>query len=860
LKNSRRLLIGKTIAKEKIMISKHIFRSALFLFLMIIVWPTATPCAALNPYNVSLSAVIDASGNDANNDKKWDTIRFDSLSLLAYNAQPDGYNWRAAIEFDVSSIPSSADILSAVFRIRYNGANGMPAETLQFHSYAGDGLITFSDFEVSNQIGPLYNAFGPGSGKSFYEVPATSFVQSLLADHESYAGFMVMNRAWNQTAFYSRLGGPSYEPRLDITYAIPEPAVWSLLLSALGLLGIGRALRAASLFNFLKVAVFCLCLMLLAAPTFSAPLPWSDVSVVELGADGCDFDYDPLRELIYVSIPSQNEIVYISKNTKNIVHRQFVGSKPMGLDYAPLADRVFVALNQAAAVAEVNPDGNLVSEIVVGGSPGLGSSLAYDVVEGKANQIFVSANPGSGGFSYIAKIDLNDGNAVSTVASNRIIRASPIFQETVAGDFLYIGEGFSPNSLYKLNLDLADAPIVLEDQHGTVSGTNYIDINPAGTRLYLSSGQVLRSDSFLQAGLIGSGIPRLNETGDTAYVIKTSPSTIGGLKSYSTSTFLETGSYDLPMALPEGVKQFDLLPHDSGLVILSGNKLIIAVPEPPLSVLALCALLGMTLYWRKHYRAIFSCCVAMALTASLEFVSTAQAEFVNGIERFTGTVLDNSTWQMRYGLSQISQNDALFINTFSGSMASYDTKQIRVGVAQAVEAQVAISDVRENYSNMTRLALTTKDNQNPNLDSHALYAALERAPNSSLMDIIAFRVNAGSGVGYYMAHNISGWYGTSYIVRIERLSSTQAKFMAFDADHAQLGTTITWDLSGFPDDLYISLYSQVTNARFDYVMITPEPAAWSLLLSALGLLGIGRAFRPVNHFIDEMMKAKDARK
>jgi hypothetical protein len=334
----------------------------------------------------------------------------------------------------------------------------------------------------------------------------------------------------------------------------------------------------------------------------ASSLPWNDFTVIDLGANGFDFDYDPVRKMIYVSVPTKNELVYISTVTGSIVQRHFVGSRPMGVDYAPSADRVVVALNQAAAIASVNPDTHSVSEIVVGGNDGLGSSLAYDVVEGKPNQIFVSANPGSGGFSYIAKVDLNNGNAVSRVASSSIIRAAPIFQTTKAQDSLYVGEGFSPNSLYKLDLNQQNAPIVLEDQHGTVSGTNYMDISPDGNRIYLSSGQVLRTNSFLQAGLIGSGIPRINDLGDTAFVLSTSPSTTGGLNTYSTTTFLQTNSFDLPVAFPNGVSQFELLPMNGGIAILGGSKLFIAVPEPTTISSLIVAAMGIAVVFaaRKH--------------------------------------------------------------------------------------------------------------------------------------------------------------------------------------------------------------------------------------------------------------------
>ena len=155
-----------------------------------------------------------------------------STALWAYNGGST-YNYHLAVEFNLAEIPANAQIIEATFRIRYNGANGSRTETLQFHGYAGDGVMSPSDFLVNNPIGPRYNAFGPPlETQPFYEVPVTSFIQSLVDANSTYAGFMAENVAWNQTSLCSSLSGPSYEPKLDITF-VPEPS--ALLLLAIGI-------------------------------------------------------------------------------------------------------------------------------------------------------------------------------------------------------------------------------------------------------------------------------------------------------------------------------------------------------------------------------------------------------------------------------------------------------------------------------------------------------------------------------------------------------------------------------------------------------------------------------------------------
>ena len=138
----------------------------------------------------------------------------------------------------------------------------------------------------------------------------------------------------------------------------------------------------------------------------------------------------------------------------------------------------------------------------------LGHSTTWDVVEAKPNRLFVSANPSSSGFAWIVMVKLDEGNQASRVASNRIIRAGPVLAVGPDKKFLHVGEGFSPASVYKLDIEQETAPIVLEDVHGSIvfGGTKHLEVSPDGSRLYLSSGQVLRTETLTGAGFIGSGV------------------------------------------------------------------------------------------------------------------------------------------------------------------------------------------------------------------------------------------------------------------------------------------------------------------------------------------------------------------
>ncbi|HEX6883184.1 MAG TPA: hypothetical protein VF530_07365 [Planctomycetota bacterium] len=290
---------------------------------------------------------------------------------------------------------------------------------------------------------------------------------------------------------------------------------------------------------------------------------------LDLGGVGHDLELDPVRQVLYVSVPTLNEIVVVSLASFEIVDRIVVGTRPHGIDLSADGTTLYAALHQASAVAYLDLDQRAVVDTVVIGTL-LDHSTTWDVIEGRPQRIFVSANPSSGGFAYIVQIDRANGNAAMRVASNRIIRAGPVFARAPDGRFLYVGEGFSPNSLYKLDLDQAAAPIVLEDNHGSVGGTDHLEVSPDGARIYLRSGQVLRTSDFTQIGSIGSGPSRLSPDGSLAYVSRSD----GMIQLYDTATFLPAGEVTLPCS-PDvfGPGTLLLLPNERGLVALRGGRL-----------------------------------------------------------------------------------------------------------------------------------------------------------------------------------------------------------------------------------------------------------------------------------------------
>lgn len=212
----------------------------------------------------------------------------------------------------------------------------------------------------------------------------------------------------------------------------------------------------------------------------------------------------------------------------------------------------------------------------------------------------------------------------------------------------------------------------------------------------------------------------------------------------------------------------------------------------------------------------------------------ARAAFVNGVEQFNGSNFDLTTWEGRYTLDTLIQwNETMAFDNRApdgvsgGGRGEMVTVDPLVGVGQWVEAEVRITGAT-TISPLAALRLSTKTHvNNTNLDSHKL-------------DVSISPIGSGAGIGGSQGQDRSGFgfnilppgslpdvIGTTYILRIERPSVTQARMSAFNADHQQIGTTVTHTLVGFPADMHVVVYSGQVAASFDNVTIgaLPEPAA-----------------------------------
>lgn len=288
--------------------------------------------------------------------------------------------------------------------------------------------------------------------------------------------------------------------------------------------------------------------------------------LIQFGADAQDVEYDASRSRAYVSLPSQNKVVVIDTNTWLPLNEISVSPSPRGVALSLDGAKLYVAKFGGGAVAVIDPDTFAQSEIQL--TTELGDARTWDVIEAQPNRLYVSSNPSSNGFAWIVQVELDNGNTATRVASNRIIRCAPTFEVSRDSTALYIGECFSPESAYKLDLTQANAPIVAEDAHGSVFGTYHLETNPDGSRLHLASGQILDTANLAVAGQVGAGMSRFDADPSRLFVVA-QPST---LQTWNVNTQTLVDSRPLPCSITNP-KKFLVLPGETGFLVLSGTSL-----------------------------------------------------------------------------------------------------------------------------------------------------------------------------------------------------------------------------------------------------------------------------------------------
>lgn len=230
--------------------------------------------------------------------------------------------------------------------------------------------------------------------------------------------------------------------------------------------------------------------------------------------------------------------------------------------------------------------------------------------------------------------------------------------------------------------------------------------------------------------------------------------------------------------------------------------------------------------------------IVLALISVNIGIPHALAVFVNGVERFDGTVKDTTTWEeyAKYG-SVVSQDNQLILDAVPSNTMDYTTKNVMVGIGETISVELISHP--EGVAESILYLTTNSEGTNvfTAIDSHYLYIEYSYWPPLDEFHFVAGSGGSGSGGGIVFDKDTPPPSpGNPYILQIERTSSTSAIFSAFTSDMTLIGSQFL-PFTDVPDRLFISLstWSELGNpAIFDNVTIIPEPA--TLLLLTMGVL------------------------
>jgi hypothetical protein len=262
-----------------------------------------------------------------------------------------------------------------------------------------------------------------------------------------------------------------------------------------------------------------------------------------------DIVYNPTDGLLYASVPVSgvgsggNSVVGIDPVTGNVMRQIQVGSNPNKLALSTDGTQLFVGLDGAASVAQVNlTTGTVVNQFFLGGGQGI-----YNT---PSTASFLAAVPGSPNSVAVATTGgLGNGAAVSIFDSG-VARPNT---STTAGEGP-LSFGSSSSTLYLANgstieqLTVGSTGITASANLASLSG-QVTSIQYDNGRLYLSTGQVLNASAgallgtFYSSGNTPASGPIVSDSAlGRAFVGVTNYSNAGQVFSFDEGTFNQLSS------------------------------------------------------------------------------------------------------------------------------------------------------------------------------------------------------------------------------------------------------------------------------------------------------------------------------
>ena len=247
-----------------------------------------------------------------------------------------------------------------------------------------------------------------------------------------------------------------------------------------------------------------------------------------------DIVIDSKRDLLYISLPNKNEVLVFDNQSRTVIFKILISSRPYGMDISWDQSKLYVALNASGAVAIVNLESGSYEYEKIDVYDAIGTYYTYDVVEGKDNRVYVSGHTGSGGDTYVGLIKLDDNNSVQRFFFSNTRDKPDLLVDR--DNYLYVSQDYS--KLFKLDISTDSATLVLYENLDVTLPGKILSKN--GERLYFDWGEVVNTNDFSITGMSGQGLPFEGSSDNMIYYL--SPFNIIG---YDTQTLTKINEYNL---------------------------------------------------------------------------------------------------------------------------------------------------------------------------------------------------------------------------------------------------------------------------------------------------------------------------
>lgn len=298
---------------------------------------------------------------------------------------------------------------------------------------------------------------------------------------------------------------------------------------------------------------------------------------IVLDSRGEDLQVDAARGRIYVTLPDRNELVVFSAQTLEVIQRVHISSRPTGLSLSADGEELFVGLGASGAIGIVDPDSFAISTIFI--ATELGSSQVHNVVETSPGVLYAGTGIANAD-GRIVRVDRASGT-VTPVASMPPSRDEIELLADPARAVLYAGDGRTGinGHVHKFDVASAQTPQLLVTTPGSLH-THRLSLDPAGERLYVSDGQVLRTSDFSLVGQVTQGTPWASDNGVDLLVANGQGTWGATLTMYSTADLHVVDTLDsdcmLGQEFGDPIRRVHRLapsPVDGQWLLLGGNIL-----------------------------------------------------------------------------------------------------------------------------------------------------------------------------------------------------------------------------------------------------------------------------------------------